>query len=147
FFSSIMGDLCRTCTYKTSLWILVSLYHFHVWCIVQRSEASGTVYSRGNHWAVGHLMGKKSLDSLSGSEESNTRDGDYVYVQSAEEEKHLDEYVQPSKLVQAFLRALGGLENQTQRHRRSPFHPELPKMVQKDRERYHKQVSNLTSVP
>lgn len=96
---------------------------------------------------LGHLMGKKSLDSLSGSEDSSNMDN----IPSSEEDKLLDRYVQPSKLVQDFIRILGGLENkrQSQTQRQGQEHVlsrmgvlKTTKWEETDRHRYLKQVSN-----
>ncbi|XP_074474322.1 gastrin-releasing peptide [Sebastes fasciatus] len=51
-------------------------------CMLHCSEspaaaAVGKMYPRGNHWAVGHLMGKKSIESLPGLQGSN-HDSDYL---------------------------------------------------------------------
>ncbi|XP_043077830.1 gastrin-releasing peptide [Puntigrus tetrazona] len=44
--------------------LVVSIFLLVVLCDVYASDAQpiGKVYPRGNHWAVGHLMGKKSTD-------------------------------------------------------------------------------------
>ncbi|KAI2651537.1 Gastrin-releasing peptide [Labeo rohita] len=44
--------------------LVVSIILVVVLCDVYASDAQpiGKVYPRGNHWAVGHLMGKKSTD-------------------------------------------------------------------------------------
>ncbi|CAB1318197.1 unnamed protein product [Coregonus sp. 'balchen'] len=144
-----MGELCHAWTYKPSLLIVIIL--LSISCMVHCSEnvgSIGKVYPRGNHWAVGHLMGKKSLDRLSGSEESSNRDSDYRYRPSTEKDKLLDRYVQPSKLVRPFIRALGGLDNQNQRHEQgqAPSRLALPKTRQweeTDRDRYLKQLTDL----
>ncbi|XP_041742847.1 gastrin-releasing peptide isoform X2 [Coregonus clupeaformis] len=148
-----MGDLCHAWTYRPSLSIVIIMVSIS--CMVHCSEnagAIGKVYPRGNHWAVGHLMGKKSLDSLSGSEESSNRDSEYVYIPSPEEDKLLDRYVQPSKLVKGFIRALGGLENQrqtqTQRQGQEQVFSRMgvlktTKWEETDRHRYLKQLTDL----
>uniref|UniRef100_A0A673XNL8 Gastrin-releasing peptide n=1 Tax=Salmo trutta TaxID=8032 RepID=A0A673XNL8_SALTR len=131
-----MGDLCHAWTYKPSLSIAVILVSIASMAhCSENAGAIGKVFPRGNHWAVGHLMGKKSLDSLSGSEDSSNMDN----IPSSEEDKLLDRYVQPSKLVQDFIRTLGGLENkrQSQRQGQGQEHWE-----ETDRHRYLKQVSN-----
>ncbi|XP_055720238.1 gastrin-releasing peptide [Salvelinus fontinalis] len=144
-----MGDLCHAWTYKPSLSIAIILVSIS--CLVHCSEnagAIGKVFPRGNHWAVGHLMGKKSLDSLSGSEDSSNRDN----IPSSEEDRLLDRYVQPSKLVQGFIRTLGGLENkrQSQTQRQGQEHVlsrmgvlKTTKWEETDRHRYLKQLTDL----
>ncbi|XP_055037170.2 gastrin-releasing peptide [Misgurnus anguillicaudatus] len=56
-----MGVMCVVWRYRLAVSIILVL----VLCDVHASddaETGGKVYPRGNHWAVGHLMGKKSTD-------------------------------------------------------------------------------------
>ncbi|XP_060917359.1 gastrin-releasing peptide [Labrus mixtus] len=46
----------------------------------QPAADDGNMFPRGNHWAVGHLMGKKSTDSLPELQETN---GDYLTLSEA----------------------------------------------------------------
>ncbi|XP_021478280.2 gastrin-releasing peptide isoform X2 [Oncorhynchus mykiss] len=144
-----MGDLCYAWTYKPFLSIAIILVSilFMAHCS-ENTGAIGKVFPRGNHWAVGHLMGKKSLDSLSGSEDSSNRDN----IPSSEEDTLLDRYVQPSKLVQGFIRTLWGLENkrQNQTQRQGQEHVlsrmgvlKTTKWEETDRHRYLKQLTDL----
>ncbi|XP_013994369.1 gastrin-releasing peptide [Salmo salar] len=144
-----MGDLCHAWTYKPSLSIAIILVSIASMAhCSENAGAIGKVFPRGNHWAVGHLMGKKSLDSLSGSEDSSNMDN----IPSSEEDKLLDRYVQPSKLVQDFIRILGGLENkrQSQTQRQGQEHVlsrmgvlKTTKWEETDRHRYLKQLTDL----
>uniref|UniRef100_A0A672SAU3 Gastrin-releasing peptide n=1 Tax=Sinocyclocheilus grahami TaxID=75366 RepID=A0A672SAU3_SINGR len=55
-----MSVMCLVWRYRS----VVSIILVIVLCDVYESDAQpiGKVYPRGNHWAVGHLMGKKSAD-------------------------------------------------------------------------------------
>ncbi|XP_065100059.1 gastrin-releasing peptide isoform X1 [Paramisgurnus dabryanus] len=56
-----MGVMCVVWRYRLAVSIILVL----VLCDVHASddaETGGKVYPRRNHWAVGHLMGKKSTD-------------------------------------------------------------------------------------
>uniref|UniRef100_A0A671M524 Gastrin-releasing peptide n=1 Tax=Sinocyclocheilus anshuiensis TaxID=1608454 RepID=A0A671M524_9TELE len=55
-----MSVMCLVWRYR----LVVSIILVIVLCDVYASDAQpiGKVYPRGNHWAVGHLMGKKSTD-------------------------------------------------------------------------------------
>ncbi|KAG5834610.1 hypothetical protein ANANG_G00263280 [Anguilla anguilla] len=68
----------------------------------------GKLYTRGNHWAVGHLMGKKSTGSVASKRIS------YQPLQSPEEDEQLDSYSQPSSLVRGLIRVLTGQESRTE---------------------------------
>ncbi|XP_077050258.1 gastrin-releasing peptide [Siphateles boraxobius] len=63
-----MGVMCLVWRYR----LTVSMILVFVLCGVFASDAQpiGKVYPRGNHWAVGHLMGKKSTDEQVRPEES-----------------------------------------------------------------------------
>nr|XP_023684503.1 gastrin-releasing peptide [Paramormyrops kingsleyae] len=68
----------------------------------------GKINPRGNHWAVGHLMGKKSTDDRFGSEDSGVPNNQYL--QSAENDKRLKGNLQPPQPLTAVFRALLALE-------------------------------------
>ncbi|KAJ8402351.1 hypothetical protein AAFF_G00368400 [Aldrovandia affinis] len=70
------------------------------------------LYPRGNHWAVGHLMGKKSTDDLFGPVESKKINDQSL--PSPEEGRRLDGYLQPPQLVGGLMGALAGLERQNE---------------------------------
>uniref|UniRef100_A0A8C2A9C9 Gastrin-releasing peptide n=1 Tax=Cyprinus carpio TaxID=7962 RepID=A0A8C2A9C9_CYPCA len=55
-----MSVMCLVWRYR----LVASIVLLAVLCDVYASDAQpiGKVYPRGNHWAVGHLMGKKSTD-------------------------------------------------------------------------------------
>ncbi|XP_014324102.1 gastrin-releasing peptide [Xiphophorus maculatus] len=59
-------------------------------CLLRCSERPalvvGKMYPRGNHWAVGHLMGKKSITSLPGQQQ------EYLdYLTLSQSDKILDQ--------------------------------------------------------
>ncbi|XP_071321610.1 gastrin-releasing peptide isoform X2 [Trachinotus anak] len=72
-------------------------------CVVHCSEspaaAAGKMYPRGNHWAVGHLMGKKSIESLEEVQETNP-DSDYLTPPEAAGVTELDRY---ERLMEALV--------------------------------------------
>ncbi|CAB1430071.1 unnamed protein product [Pleuronectes platessa] len=61
-----MGGVCWCYSWTCRLWPLLILATLPK-CVVQFSESPaavvGKMYPRGNHWAVGHLMGKKSIEN------------------------------------------------------------------------------------
>uniref|UniRef100_A0A3B1JJY4 Uncharacterized protein n=1 Tax=Astyanax mexicanus TaxID=7994 RepID=A0A3B1JJY4_ASTMX len=75
------------------------------------AQLSKLVYPRGNHWAVGHLMGKKSIDESLDSVEQDS--GGQRYLTTAE----VEEYTQPSGFLQALITALAGPERARARGR------------------------------
>ncbi|KAI5612756.1 gastrin-releasing peptide precursor [Silurus asotus] len=79
------------------------------------AQSGKLVYARGNHWAVGHLMGKKSVDEMLNSDE---RDVDaQAYFLTAES----DTQTQPSlSVLKALFKALAGpiRETEDERERR-----------------------------
>ncbi|XP_036444734.1 gastrin-releasing peptide [Colossoma macropomum] len=73
----------------------------------QRAVADGkTAYP---HWAIGHLMGKKSIDEPLGSDELDGRGEQYLTAPEAEG------HTQPSRFLQALITALAGPENERER--------------------------------
>uniref|UniRef100_A0A8C6TB92 Gastrin-releasing peptide n=1 Tax=Neogobius melanostomus TaxID=47308 RepID=A0A8C6TB92_9GOBI len=76
-------------------------------CLLHSTESSvpaGKLYPRGNHWAVGHLMGKKSISS-------------YASLQH----RHEDEYLRGARTTQAMaLERRGLLQHQTSKQKRAP---------------------------
>ncbi|KAL2099636.1 hypothetical protein ACEWY4_004030 [Coilia grayii] len=83
--------------------IAISVIFTSVACEGQLNDA-GKVYPRGNHWAVGHLMGKKSTDNLL---EFGERDGDMgQFVASTAEVRGLDPTLGPSASLWGLIRTL-----------------------------------------
>ncbi|XP_028319450.1 gastrin-releasing peptide [Gouania willdenowi] len=86
------GCLCaRSCRPLWSLLIILSAVPFTLHCSqspavavaagAAAAAAAGKIYPRGNHWAVGHLMGKKSAERLP----------------ELQREKHISEYFSSSE--------------------------------------------------
>ncbi|KAK9955098.1 hypothetical protein ABG768_015001 [Culter alburnus] len=85
-----MGVMCLVWRYR----LVVSMILVVVLCDVYASDAQsiGKVYPRGNHWAVGHLMGKKSTDEQVRPEESEGDDKTFMTTSGLQLErfnKHL----------------------------------------------------------
>ncbi|XP_078142246.1 gastrin-releasing peptide [Centroberyx gerrardi] len=141
-----MGEvcICYSWTYRPVLPVVIILAT--ITCMVHCSEsaaaAGGKMYPRGNHWAVGHLMGKKSIESLPGLHDSN-HDSDYP-TPLERGDKVLGQYERPPKLVQDFFRALVHHKSQRQisytanrlRLLRSGWREE-------DRDKYLREMSDL----
>ncbi|XP_041914876.1 gastrin-releasing peptide [Alosa sapidissima] len=68
-------------------------------------DNSGKMYPRGNHWAVGHLMGKKSTDTQIESEERDRDMGQFA-TSSSTGGRELDRTLGPSSPFWAFIRTL-----------------------------------------
>ncbi|XP_054467824.1 gastrin-releasing peptide [Anoplopoma fimbria] len=99
-----MGGVCESCSWSCRpVWPLFIIL-VTIPCMLHCSEspaAVGKMYPRGNHWAVGHLMGKKSTESLPGPTETN----------------HDSEYLQPSDtavVTERLMEALMQQKNQKQ---------------------------------
>ncbi|KAM7368875.1 hypothetical protein PAMP_013180 [Pampus punctatissimus] len=64
-------------------------------CMLHCSESPaavvGKMYPRGNHWAVGHLMGKKSIESLPELQDTN-QNSDYFTPSETAGVTELDRY-------------------------------------------------------
>uniref|UniRef100_A0A3P9HRD3 Gastrin-releasing peptide n=1 Tax=Oryzias latipes TaxID=8090 RepID=A0A3P9HRD3_ORYLA len=67
-FPFIMGGECICCAWICrplwTLFILLAATPCFLHCSENPAAVGGKMYPRGNHWAVGHLMGKKSIMSL-----------------------------------------------------------------------------------
>uniref|UniRef100_A0A3Q3VMK9 Gastrin-releasing peptide n=1 Tax=Mola mola TaxID=94237 RepID=A0A3Q3VMK9_MOLML len=63
-----MGDIFTyfswTCRPAWPLFIILMMIPCMLYCSESPPAPAGKMYPRGNHWAVGHLMGKKSLPVL-----------------------------------------------------------------------------------
>ncbi|XP_030006071.1 gastrin-releasing peptide-like [Sphaeramia orbicularis] len=64
-----MGGVCLcayswTCRPVLPLFLILATMSCLLHCSESPAPAVGKMYPRGNHWAVGHLMGKKSINSL-----------------------------------------------------------------------------------
>uniref|UniRef100_A0A1A8IW41 Gastrin-releasing peptide n=1 Tax=Nothobranchius kuhntae TaxID=321403 RepID=A0A1A8IW41_NOTKU len=71
-----MGGVCRcyswTCRPLWPLFMFLAAAPGLLLCSENPAEVVGKMYPRGNHWAVGHLMGKKSIKSLPEQQETNS---------------------------------------------------------------------------
>ncbi|XP_049459774.1 gastrin-releasing peptide [Epinephelus fuscoguttatus] len=76
-----MGGVCVcfswTCRLVWPLFIMLATVPCMMYCSDVSAAAVGKMYPRGNHWAVGHLMGKKSIESQPELQETN-HDSDYL---------------------------------------------------------------------
>ncbi|XP_059214477.1 gastrin-releasing peptide [Centropristis striata] len=70
-----MGGVCVcyswTCRPVWPLFIIMATIPCMLNCSESPAAVVGKMYPRGNHWAVGHLMGKKSIESLPELQEMN----------------------------------------------------------------------------
>ncbi|XP_033845949.1 gastrin-releasing peptide [Periophthalmus magnuspinnatus] len=66
-----MRALCSSWTCRPFLPLFIVLAAMS--CVFHsiESPAPGKMYPRGNHWAVGHLMGKKSINSFATLQQSD----------------------------------------------------------------------------
>ncbi|XP_058472530.1 gastrin-releasing peptide [Solea solea] len=101
-------------------------------CVLNCSQSPaaaivGKIYPRGNHWAVGHLMGKKSLSEL---QEMN-RDSDYLTPSDTE----LGQY-------EPLMKALMQQRNQKQKPQPADRLMHLDSSWRKEN-KYLKEVSDL----
>lgn len=76
------------------LFIILATLSCFLHCSESPVPVVGKMYPRGNHWAVGHLMGKKSIDSFAALQHT---DSDYLRDARTEESTQLRRY---ARLVQ-----------------------------------------------
>ncbi|XP_041816840.1 gastrin-releasing peptide [Chelmon rostratus] len=88
-----MGGVCMCCSWTCRPVWPVFLILASIPCMLHCSEgpaaAAGKMYPRGNHWAVGHLMGKKSIENLP---ELQGRRSDYLTPSETAGATKLDQY-------------------------------------------------------
>ncbi|XP_034403135.1 gastrin-releasing peptide [Cyclopterus lumpus] len=77
-----MGGVCECCSWSCRpvwpLLIILATMPRALHCSDSRAApVVGKMYPRGNHWAVGHLMGKKSIESPPEPQETHP-DRDYL---------------------------------------------------------------------
>ncbi|XP_071321609.1 gastrin-releasing peptide isoform X1 [Trachinotus anak] len=98
-----MGGVClcdsRTCRPVWPVLMILAAAPCVVHCSESPAAAAGKMYPRGNHWAVGHLMGKKSIESLEEVQETNP-DSDYLTPPEAAGVTELDRY---ERLMEALV--------------------------------------------
>ncbi|XP_039909088.1 gastrin-releasing peptide [Simochromis diagramma] len=100
-------------------------------CILNCSESPaavvGKMYPRGNHWAVGHLMGKKSIEE----EQEVNPDRDYLTA------------LKPARLTQHLMQALMQPENPNQMMPQTADRLLQRHWREEDREKYLAEMSDL----
>ncbi|XP_063334418.1 gastrin-releasing peptide [Pelmatolapia mariae] len=100
-------------------------------CILNCSESPaavvGKMYPRGNHWAVGHLMGKKSIEE----EQEVNPDRDYLTALKA------------ARLTQHLMQALMQPENPNQMMPQTADRLLQRHWREEDREKYLAEMSDL----
>ncbi|XP_047661701.1 gastrin-releasing peptide [Tachysurus fulvidraco] len=105
--------MCVLWRYRLVVWVSAVLLCFLL-CDAQlhnEAQSGKLVFARGNHWAVGHLMGKKSIDETMSSDD---RDLDaQAYLIRAE----ADTLTQPSRLLKALVKVLSGSKRDTEDER------------------------------
>ncbi|KAM8793146.1 gastrin-releasing peptide-like [Eudromia elegans] len=74
------------------------------------SPALTKIYPRGSHWAVGHLMGKKSTGDFPYVDEEENK---IPFSASPENTKQLEDYLQWEEVSKYLLRLLEGNENKS----------------------------------
>ncbi|XP_056114194.1 gastrin-releasing peptide [Rhinichthys klamathensis goyatoka] len=99
-----MGVMCLVWRSR----LVVSMILVVVLCGVYASDAQpiGKVYPRGNHWAVGHLMGKKSTDEQVRPEESEG--DDKTFMTTPDQDLLLERF---NKHLYALMRGQTGAES------------------------------------
>ncbi|CAI5667146.1 gastrin-releasing peptide isoform X1 [Oreochromis niloticus] len=100
-------------------------------CILNCSESPaavvGKMYPRGNHWAVGHLMGKKSIEE----EQEVNPDSDYLTALKA------------ARLTQILMQALMQPQNPNQMMPQTADRLLQRHWREEDREKYLAEMSDL----
>ncbi|CAG5867573.1 unnamed protein product [Menidia menidia] len=107
-------------------------------CFSQCSESPATVvgkmYPRGNHWAVGHLMGKKSIHKQPTLQEANLgRDyltpSEPVQIYKLDQNKQPTVALQPKKPKQRVPHRLPRLHSGRREEGRDEYHRELSDLL------------------
>ncbi|GLD55445.1 gastrin-releasing peptide [Lates japonicus] len=95
------------------------------------------MYPRGNHWAVGHLMGKKSVETLPELQETNP-DSNYLTPSETAGVTELDRF---ERLIEALL------QRESQKQMRLQTADRLLRLRsgwrQEDRDKYLREMSDL----
>ncbi|XP_047426205.1 gastrin-releasing peptide [Mugil cephalus] len=83
--------LCYSCTCRPvwPVFIILAAVPCMLHCLESPAAVVGKMYPRGNHWAVGHLMGKKSIESPPELQEANP---DYLTPSETARLTGLDRY-------------------------------------------------------
>ncbi|TSY69833.1 Gastrin-releasing peptide [Bagarius yarrelli] len=104
--------------YRPVMWLVAVLLVF-LECDAQLqndAQSDKLMYAPGNHWAVGHLMGKKSTDEMLSSDEHDVNAQAYLFTAKA------DAHTQPFGLLQALVKFLAGPERETKQERERQKH-------------------------
>ncbi|XP_051268561.1 gastrin-releasing peptide [Dicentrarchus labrax] len=93
------GCICYswTCRPVWPVFIILATIPCMLYCSESPAAVVGKMYPRGNHWAVGHLMGKKSIESLPELQEPNS---DYHTPSETSGVTELDRY---ERLMEALM--------------------------------------------
>ncbi|XP_040013816.1 gastrin-releasing peptide [Xiphias gladius] len=90
-----MGGRCLCCSWTCRpVWpilIILATTPCMLHCSESPAAAVGKMYPRGNHWAVGHLMGKKSIESLPERQETNLKPSEAAGVTQLDRDQRLME--------------------------------------------------------
>ncbi|XP_072228094.1 gastrin-releasing peptide [Leuresthes tenuis] len=98
-----MGGVCLcyswTCRRLWPVFIILAAIPCFSQCSESPAAVVGKMYPRGNHWAVGHLMGKKSIKSRPALQEKNF-DRDYLTPSEPVRISKLDRHGRPMAALQ-----------------------------------------------
>ncbi|XP_074546940.1 gastrin-releasing peptide [Halichoeres trimaculatus] len=132
-----MGGVCMCISWTwRPVWpvfIILATLPCMLYCSESQPDAGdGKMYSRGNHWAVGHLMGKKSTDSLAELQDANN---DYLTPSGAAGVTEMERYLR-------LMEALKQQKNQRQiiAERLLRLHSGWR---EENRDKYLREISNL----
>ncbi|XP_026153437.1 gastrin-releasing peptide [Mastacembelus armatus] len=136
-----MGGVCFyyswTCRPVWPVFIFLATIPCVLRCSQTPAAAIGKMYPRGNHWAVGHLMGKKSTESLPHLQETNP-DSDYLTPSGSTPVTQLDRYEHLMQVLMQQKKQKQMKPKSTDRllHLRSSWREE-------DRDKYLREMSDL----
>ncbi|XP_031173724.1 gastrin-releasing peptide [Sander lucioperca] len=131
-----MGGVCLcflwTCRPVWPLFIILATIPCVLYCSESPAAVVGKMYPRGNHWAVGHLMGKKSIESLPELQETN----------------HDSDYLTPLETAGVTERLMEALMQQKNQEQTTPQTADRLLWLQsgwreEDRDKYLREMSNL----
>ncbi|KAM4528069.1 gastrin-releasing peptide [Odontesthes bonariensis] len=132
-----MGGVCLcyswTCRPMWPVFIILAAIPCFSQCSESPAAVVGKMYPRGNHWAVGHLMGKKSIKRLPALQEANF-DRDYLTPSEPVRNCKLDRHERP----------MAALQPKNQKQRAPQRLPQLhSSWREQDRELYLRELSDL----
>nr|XP_046231540.1 gastrin-releasing peptide [Scatophagus argus] len=129
-----MGGVCVcyswTCRPVWPVFIILAAIPCMSFCSESPPAAVGKMYPRGNHWAVGHLMGKKSIESLSELQETHS---EYLRASETPGLTELNRY-------RGLMEALMQRKNQKQM---TPQTADRQLWREEDRDKYLREMSDL----